>query len=73
MDPYSTPTGVIKVVVSSAAEAEIAGVFTNMKEAAALRTTLEEMGHPQPPTPIQVDNSTANGIANDTIICNDSY
>ena len=65
--PILNPTGVIKVVTSSAAEAEIAGVFTNMKEAVALRNTLEEMGHPQPPTPIQVDNSTACGIANDTI------
>ena len=46
--PILTPTGVIKVVVSSAAEAETAGLFTNMKEAANLRTTLTEMGHPQP-------------------------
>ena len=61
------PTGVIKVVVSSAAEAETAGLFTNMKEAVILRTILHEMGHPQPATPIQVDNSTAAGIANDNI------
>ena len=65
--PILNPTGVIKVVVSSAAESETAGLFTNMKEAVALRTALEEMGHPQPATPIQVDNSTACGIANDTI------
>ena len=65
--PILNPTGVIKVVLSSAAEAETAGVFTNMKEAVALQTALEEMGHPQPPTPIQVDNSTACGIANNTI------
>ena len=65
--PILTPTGVIKVVVSSAAKAETAGLFTNMKEAVALRTALEEMGHPQNTTPIQVDNSTACGIANDTI------
>eukprot|EP00957_Ditylum_brightwellii_P053281 4039900-Ditylum_brightwellii.AAC.2 len=25
------------------------------------------MGHPQPPTPIQVDNSTANSIVNNNI------
>ena len=65
--PILATTGVIKVVVSSAAEAETGGLFTNMKEAVILRTTLEEMGHPQPPTPIQVDNSTAAGIANDNI------
>ena len=32
-----------------------------------IRTLLHEMGHPQPATPIQVDNSTANGFTNDTI------
>ena len=46
--PILYPTGVIKVVVSLAAKAEIAGVFTNMKEATAIRTTLEEMGHRTP-------------------------
>jgi hypothetical protein len=29
--------------------------------------TLEEIGHPQPPTPIQTDNSTVLGFANNTI------
>jgi len=32
-----------------------------------MRHTLIEMGHPQPPTPLQTDNTTAVGIANDTI------
>ena len=36
--PILMPTGVIQVVVSSASEAETAGLFTNMKEAAILRT-----------------------------------
>ena len=65
--PNLTPTGVIRVVVSSAAEAETGGLFSNMKEATILRTTLNEMGYKQPPTPVQVDNSTACGIANDNI------
>jgi hypothetical protein len=30
-------------------------------------TTIEELGHPQPPTPIKTDNSTACGIANNTL------
>jgi hypothetical protein len=42
---------ILKHVMSSAAEAEIGSVFLNTKEAKFLRTTLEEMGHPQPPTP----------------------
>jgi hypothetical protein len=40
---------VLKHVMSSAAEAEIGAVFINAKEGAVLRTTLEELGHPQPP------------------------
>jgi hypothetical protein len=53
--------------MSSAAEAEVAGVFVNTKEGTTIRTTLEELGYPQPPTPVQVDNTTAVGIANDTV------
>jgi hypothetical protein len=58
----------IKHVMSSASEAELAGLFINGKEAAVIRTTLYEMGwKQQEPTPITTDNSTASGIANDTI------
>ena len=57
----------MKEVLSSAAEAELAGLFHNAKEACPMRITLEELGHPQPPTPLQTDNSTACGIANDTV------
>ena len=58
---------IMREVLSSAAEAELAALFHNGKEACPLRITLEEMGHPQPPTPIITDNSTAVGIANDTV------
>jgi hypothetical protein len=61
------PCQILREVVSSAAEAELAGLFHNAKEACPLRICLEEMGHPQPATPIVTDNSTAVGIANDTI------
>jgi hypothetical protein len=53
--------------MSSAAEAEIGAVFINAKEGAVLRTTLEELGHPQPPTPMETDNNTATGYSNGTI------
>jgi hypothetical protein len=32
-----------------------------------MRLTLEELGHPQPPTPIHIDNSTTVGIVNNTV------
>ena len=58
---------VMKFVVASAAEAELAALFINAKEGKIIRLTLEEMGHKQPPTPIHCDNITATGIANDTV------
>jgi hypothetical protein len=58
---------VLKHVMSSAAEAEIGAVFINAKEGAVLRKTLEELGHKQPPTPVETDNNTATGYSNGTI------
>jgi hypothetical protein len=58
---------VLKHVMSSAAEAEIGAVFINAKEGSVLPTTLEELGHPQPPTPMETDNTTATCYSNSTI------
>jgi hypothetical protein len=57
----------IDVVVSSAAEAELAAVYINAQRAVQLRNTLSDLGYPQTATPIQCDNACAVGIANDTI------
>jgi hypothetical protein len=57
----------MREVLSSASEAELAGVFRNAKAACPIRATLEELGHPQPPTVIVTDNTTAAGIANDSV------
>jgi hypothetical protein len=55
---------VLKHVMSSAAEAEIGAVFLNAKEGTVLCTTLEELGHHHPPTPLQTDNTTTTGYIN---------
>ena len=55
---------IIKNVMSSAAEAELGALFVCAREAVYIRNILKEMGHPQPPTPIQTDNSTAEGVVN---------
>jgi len=57
----------LKHVMASAAEAEVGSLFMNCQEAIPIRTACEEMGHPQPPTPVKTDNSTASGLANATI------
>jgi hypothetical protein len=58
---------VIKNVVASAAESEVGACFHNAQSGAPLRVTLTKLGHAQPPTPLQTDNSTAYGIVNETI------
>ena len=58
---------ILKCVAASAAEAELGALFLNAIEAKIMRLTLEEIGHPQPPTPIHCDNSTAVGICSNTI------
>ena len=65
--PIHTISKIMSNVVSSAMEAGIGATFLNGQEAVPIRTTLEELGHPQPSTPILVDNSTAKGFANNTI------
>ena len=39
----------------------------NALELSPMRTTLEEIDYPQPPTPLKTDNSTADWIMNKTI------
>ena len=58
---------IIKNVMSSAAEAEPGALFINCREAIPARHTLEEMGHKQPPTPMQTDNTTALGVVTNNI------
>ncbi|KAL3781993.1 hypothetical protein HJC23_013821 [Cyclotella cryptica] len=64
---FLTISQIIKVVMSSAAEAELGALYINARETILLRHLLEEMGHKQPPTPVQIDNSTALGVVTNTI------
>ena len=60
-------THVMNEVVALAAECEFGCLFYNGKDAVVVRTSLKELGHEQGPTPMQTDNSTASGIANDDV------
>jgi hypothetical protein len=57
----------LKAVMSSAAEAVLGALYINACEAIPMRHLLKEMGHKQPPTPIQTDNSTAHGVITNNI------
>ena len=48
---------IIKTVMASADEAEMAALYIKAKKMIPLRNTLIEMGWPKPQTPIQADNS----------------
>ena len=51
-NPIHVLAKIIKNVMSSATEAEVAGLFMNGQHAVLLCLTLEDMGHPQQPTPL---------------------
>ena len=54
--------------MSLAAEAELGTLFINAKTVVSMRRTLKELGHPQPRTPIQTDNSMAHVLLTNKIL-----
>jgi hypothetical protein len=53
--------------MSSATEAELAGLYIMAREAVYIRIILKELGHKQPPTPLQTDNTMADMVINGKI------
>ena len=53
---------IIRHVMSLATEAELSGIYIMAREAIYIRIILEEMGHKQPPTPVQTDNAMAEAV-----------
>ena len=58
---------IIGCIVSSAAEAELGAAFMNAQKGAQYRNTLTELGYPQEPTTLLVDNTVAEGLATNTV------
>jgi hypothetical protein len=59
---------IIKAVMSLVAKAKIGALYINCWEAVPACHTLEFLGHHQPPSPIQTDNTTALGIVNNNVM-----
>ncbi len=59
---------VIKTVMSLAVEAKLGALFINAKTAVSMQCKLEELGHPQPWTTIQTDNSTVHALLTNKIL-----
>jgi hypothetical protein len=67
MGYFFTLCTILCFVVASAAEAELGALFLNCKEGIIFQLTLEELGHPQPQTPVHCNNATTVGSANNTV------
>ena len=65
--PILSISQVIKFVMTSASESELAALYITSQKLVPMRKTLIEMGWPQPPNPIQTDNTTAEGVVNNKI------
>ena len=65
--PFHVVAKILKMITSSAMETGVAATFYNAQEALPFRVTLTEMGHPQPPTPMEFDNKTAIGFLKSTM------
>ena len=59
---------IIRAVMPSEAEVKLGALFINAKTAVLICHTLEELGTPQPQTPIQTDNKTANDLLTNKIM-----
>ena len=53
--------------MSSATEVELVALYIMAREAVYIGIVLEEMGHKQPPTPLQTDNYMAEAVVNGKI------
>ena len=62
--PIHTISNIVRNVMSSAQEAEVATLFHNYKDGIMIRNTLIEMGHPPPATPVHTDNTFVEGFSN---------
>ncbi len=58
---------IIKKVMSSATKVKLAGLYIMAREAVYIRLILKELGHKQPPMPLQTNNAMADAIINGKI------
>ena len=66
--PVLTIAQIIKTVMASAAEADMAALFITAEKMIPLRHTIMEFGWPQTQSLIQTDNSTAVGLTKKNIV-----
>ena len=58
---------IMKTIMSSAEESEIRAMYVNAREAVPARKSLNEMGHRQPRTPMQTDNTASHSVVTNNV------
>ncbi len=66
-EPIHILSSLLQFVIGFVAEVKLGVFFVTAKEEKNICLVLKKMGHSQPTTPIQCDESTVNGIAYDTV------
>ena len=66
--PIHIEASILRNVISSASESEIAAVHVNARFGITKRVVLMELGHPQPRAPLEIDNTTAHSVLTRTLI-----
>ena len=66
--PVLSISQVIKFVMTFDVEAELGAFYITDQKMVPMRQPLIEIGWLQPPTPIQTDNTTDEGVVNNTIV-----
>ncbi len=64
---FHLDSSILCFIVASAAEAELDALFHNCQTGIIFPSILEDLGHHQPKTPVHCNNTTAVGIANDSV------
>ena len=57
----------MKTMMSLAAESEIGSMYVNARESLPAQQSFNEMGHRQPQTPIQTDNTAAYSVVTNNV------
>ena len=65
--PIHIECKLLRHVVTSAAEAETAGLFLNCQKIIEIKQMLHALGHPQSATSVKTDNATAASFVTDII------
>ncbi len=64
---FHTSSTIMRFVVASTAKTKLGTLFHNCQKGIIFQQTLDNLGHPQPKTPVHCNNATVVFITNNTV------